>query len=446
MEQLKELAKELGQPGADKLWQEAQRRNLPLTRKDVAAYVRSLGSRQVFQPRPRHEGKIVATEINDRWAADIIDYNARPSVDPKDKREPFQYVLIVQDIFSRVIFTKALKFKDQETVTEAFKEIVRGAGVPDRIDTDAGNEFKGVFNDFLQEKRIYHSVADIRNKNARGTLDAAIRTLRQQLGRTQTEEQRRDWAELLPGATQAYNRTVHSSLIGRAPAEVYGNDDLTFKLRERAAQDIQKNSKLVEKRAERLQNLGAFRDELVQKNKFERAYQPRYEDKVRRVASVKGGTVIDETGKAFPTRHVLAVRPESTAVSTEGLHGGSARIDRVRLESLEPYRARIEAFVAQGGKTENEVVRFMKDLDGLEALTNAGFRFRNMLQLLGFSTGTGRGSSTHIVTKLGAGASAAAPPLANPPAALAVPPARRRLVGKQPPPRRRLVGKQPAPA
>ena len=440
MDQLKELSKELGQPGAEKLWQEAQRRSLQVTRKEVQAYVRTLGSRQVFQARPKYDGKIAATEINNRWVADIIDYNARPSADPKDKNRPFQYVLVVQDIFSRVVFTKALKNKDQETVTEAFREFVRNAGVPDRLDTDQGNEFKGVFEDFLKEKRIYHSVSDIRNKNARGTLDAAIRTLRQQLGRVQTSEDRRDWAELLPRVTEAYNRTVHGSLIGRAPAEVYGDADLTFNLQLKAAHDIQRNSKLIEKRADRLKNLGAFRDELAQKNKFERAYQPRYGDTVRRVASVKGGTVVDETGKQFPTRHVLPVRPESTAVSTEGLHGGSARIDRVRLESLEPYRARIEAFVATGGKTENEVVRYMKELDGLEALTNAGFRFRNMLQLLGFSTGTGRGSSTHIVTRLGAPVPAPAP-------------VRRRLTGKQPPPgapvappvRRRLVGKQPPP-
>ena len=441
MDQLKELAKELGQPGAEKLWQEAQRRSLPVTRKEVQAYVRTLGSRQVFQPRPKYDGKITATEINNRWAADIIDYNARPSADPKDKNRPFQYVLIVQDIFSRVVFTKALKNKDQETVTVAFREMVRNAGVPDRLDTDQGNEFKGAFEDFLREKRIYHSVSDIRNKNARGTLDAAIRTLRQQLGRVQTSEDRRDWAELLPGVTEAYNRTVHGSLIGRAPAEVYGDDDLKFNLELKAAHDIQHNSRLIEKRADRLQNLGAFRDELVQKNKFERAYQPRYGDTVHRVASVKGGTVVDETGRAFPTRHVLPVRPESTAVSTEGLHGGSARIDRVRLASLEPYRARIEASVAAGGKTENEVVRFMKELDGLEALTNAGFRFRSMLQLLGFSTGAGRGSSTHIVTRLGAPVPAPAPARRRivgkqpPPGAPAVPPARRRLVGKQPPPR-----------
>ena len=125
MEPLRELAQELGQPGTDKLWKEAQRRSLQVTRKEVTAYVQSLGSRQVFQARPKYDGKIVATEINNRWAADIVDYNARPSADPKDKNKPFQYVLIAQDIFSRVIFTKALKNKDQETVTEAFKYIVR---------------------------------------------------------------------------------------------------------------------------------------------------------------------------------------------------------------------------------------------------------------------------------------------------------------------------------
>ena len=39
MEQLRELAKELGQPGTDKLWKEARRRSLQITRQEVAAYV-----------------------------------------------------------------------------------------------------------------------------------------------------------------------------------------------------------------------------------------------------------------------------------------------------------------------------------------------------------------------------------------------------------------------
>ena len=230
---------------------------------------------------------------------------------------------------------------------------------------------------------------------------------------------------------EAHNRTEHSSLIGRAPYQVHWDDDVKFNLRCKAAQDLQHNSDLIERRGQKLVQEGGFRNEEPIKNKFERAFTPHYEGKAHAVAKVLGPTVYDEEGRGYPTRHVLPVERSSEAVNTTNLQGGSARIDRVRLEKLEPHRAAITAFVG-AGKTENEVVRYMKTL-GMDQLTNAGFNFRNMLKLLGFSTGEGRGSSTAMVRNL------AAP---QPPPA----PVRRRIVGKQPPPqpvRRRIVGKQP---
>jgi hypothetical protein len=62
--------------------------------------VQAQGLRQVFQKRPDYKRKIAAVEINDRWAVDIIDYNAQPSADPQGG-DPYEYILIVQDIFSR---------------------------------------------------------------------------------------------------------------------------------------------------------------------------------------------------------------------------------------------------------------------------------------------------------------------------------------------------------
>ena len=152
MEQLRELSNELGHPSATKLWQEAQKRDLDVTRKQVLELTRSQPARQVLGKRPKYEGKIVAVEINDRWAADLIDYNARPS--PDKKGDPYQYILIVQDIFSRVIFAHALKSKSQEVVQQAFESIVRKAGLPDRLDTDNGHEFSGNFQDYLVEEEI----------------------------------------------------------------------------------------------------------------------------------------------------------------------------------------------------------------------------------------------------------------------------------------------------
>ena len=89
MEALRALAKELGYPSADKLWQAAERRRLDVNKKQVLNFVRSQGERQVFAARPKYDGKIVATRINDRWAADLIDYTAKPS-QSKDSKEPYQ--------------------------------------------------------------------------------------------------------------------------------------------------------------------------------------------------------------------------------------------------------------------------------------------------------------------------------------------------------------------
>ena len=438
MDQVRSLASDLGFPSSNKLWNEVRKRGINVPKDEVLKYVRSLGLRHVFQRRPAYEGRIAATEINNRWVADLVDYNAKPSPDKKGEGGPYQYILIVQDIFSRVLFAHSLKAKDPEVVQQAFESIVRRAGLPDLLDTDNGNEFTGPFKQYLQDERIRHNVSDARNKNARATLDSAIKNIREQIARVSVAENRRDWATFLPRVIEAYNKTEHSSLIGRAPYQVHWDDDVKFNLREKAAKDIQHNSELVEKRGQRLEREGGFRDELPIRNKFERAFTPHYEGKTREVTKVIGPTVYDEEGKGFPTRHVLPVEKTSEVVNTEGMHGGSERINRVRLAKLEDFRARVEAFVGDG-KTENAVVRYMKSL-GMDTLTNAGFNYRNMLTLLGFSTGSGRGSSAAMVTKLG-NAPAIIPVRDGPP---------RRVTGKRAPlipaeaiTRRRITGKQP---
>lgn len=151
--------------------------------------------------------------------------------------------------------------------------------------------------------------------------------------------------------------------------------------------------------------------------------------------------MVDDQGQAFSTRHVQAVPATSEPVDTTGIYGGSERIDRVRLQSLEPYRQQISDFVGDG-KTENEVTRFMKSL-GMASLMNAGFNYRNALVLLGYTTGQGRGSSTALVKKVADAAPVAAAPRNGPPT---------RITGKRPPLtpaeaaanlRRRITGKRP---
>jgi hypothetical protein len=102
-----------------------------------------------------------------------------------------------------------------------------------------------------------------------------------------------------------------------------------------------------------LQRLGAFRAELPhQPRGFERSFQPRYGDEVHKVRKVIGGTVYSESGTAYPSRHVLAVPAATEAVNTEGMHGGSDQTDRLRLQTLEPYKERISNFLGDLGNVE----------------------------------------------------------------------------------------------
>ena len=63
------------------------------------AFVRQLvseqGGRQLFAPPPRFTGKVVAQHVDERWAADVIDFQSKTA-----KKDAPVYVLIVQDILA----------------------------------------------------------------------------------------------------------------------------------------------------------------------------------------------------------------------------------------------------------------------------------------------------------------------------------------------------------
>jgi Integrase core domain len=388
MDALKELSKELGYPSGDKLWRAVQRRGIQVQKPDVLAYAKAQGQRQIFAARPKYNGKIVATDINDRWAADLIDYTTKPSRGKDDQPSvtPYQYILFVQDVFSRKIWAVSLRFKTPDVVQQAFEHIVRsGGGVPRELDTDDGAEFKGPFDAYLEEEHVEHSIADPRNKNARGMLDAAIRAFKQQLARIQVAENTRDWASLVSRAAKAYDESEHSALIGGAPNDVAEDDDLQFLLTERAAKDLQTNQTNIENRGAKLQRLGGFRAELPHKGRgFERNFKPRYADQVHQVSAVIGGDVVTTSGRSFPTRHVLAVPAATEAVNTGAISGGNEQIDKLRLASLQPYKASIVAFIGVGPKWIHEVSQHMKEI-GAQPLMKNGLNYKKALTLLGFS-------------------------------------------------------------
>ena len=100
------LYAELSYPSAAKFKAALAKRGIRVPDAFVRQLVGEQGDRQLFAPPPRFTGKVVAQHMDDRWAADVIDFQSKTA-----KKGAPLFVLIVQDIFSRFLFAKSLRSK-----------------------------------------------------------------------------------------------------------------------------------------------------------------------------------------------------------------------------------------------------------------------------------------------------------------------------------------------
>ena len=136
---IERIYEELNRPSAAKLKVALKREGIAFDAKDIEKLTRQDTGRQLLAQTYKYNGKIVSTHINERWAADLIDYTSSPSKNGGEK-----YILVVQDIFTRKLYARALLRNDPRTVTTAFKEIVQQAKEsPEELNTDKGGEFIG---------------------------------------------------------------------------------------------------------------------------------------------------------------------------------------------------------------------------------------------------------------------------------------------------------------
>ena len=93
-----------------------------------------------------------------------------------------RYVLLVQDIFSRVLHARPLTRVDQATV--AFEEILEESGAkPLMVTFDSGPESGKAWKAMLERRGIEGDVKTPGDKQAIATLDRAIATHKRALSR-----------------------------------------------------------------------------------------------------------------------------------------------------------------------------------------------------------------------------------------------------------------------
>ena len=102
IEQVRQVFEELNRPGIARLRTALRARGINASYNEVSSVVRGDESKQLFAPRQRYEGRVASSNLNERWAADLIDYTAQPS-------PPYTHILVAQDIFSRKVYARPLR-------------------------------------------------------------------------------------------------------------------------------------------------------------------------------------------------------------------------------------------------------------------------------------------------------------------------------------------------
>ena len=225
------LYEEIGKPGANKLYLAAKERRIPLSQAKAREFIKTDESAQTYAPAPHFGGKVVSSSVNDRWAADLIDQKANRGAGGESA------ALVVQDIFSRRIFARALQGKSASEVSAAFQSIMDTAGTPRELNTDSALEWTGAFAQLLRAKGIAHRLKPTGDAsiNDLATLDAAIGNARSTLGRLGAGKH---WPQKLHGVVEGISARPHSGTLCHAPNNVATNEDIQFAPRQRAARDV----------------------------------------------------------------------------------------------------------------------------------------------------------------------------------------------------------------
>ena len=192
----------------------------PITLKQVKEFLASNASHQVNKPirKSKTQRQILARAPGAIFQMDLTDMSvyARSNYNVK-------YLLTCIDIDSRYAWVMPLKNKTAEAVLEKFQQIAEDKK-PESISTDNGNEFKGVFGQFLAKNNIKHTMNQPGDHNHMGIVESFHKTLRSRIAKYMTINKTTRYVDKLDDIVFGYNNARHSTTKGK-PIDILNGKD-----------------------------------------------------------------------------------------------------------------------------------------------------------------------------------------------------------------------------
>ena len=265
-------------------------------------FIKEDTTKQVQAPLNKLTGKIASPYLFAELQADLIDFSGQPY-------QKYKYILLVQDVFSRLVFGIATISKQPNEILSKFEELCDKLKEEyaefeiRRITTDEGSEFR------LFDKYNHKLKTSLRSL---ATLDNAIGSFKKALVRDMRNNRTDDWPSRVDKIIKGQNNKPKEYLYDNEPEDVPDDEDLRAKLRDKNQEFSLINKFEIESRQQALEHLGKFR---VAKNRktFHRGWYPNWGDEVHTVASFDFDSVTDQDGNEYKTKHVLPIRGNTDA-------------------------------------------------------------------------------------------------------------------------------------
>jgi hypothetical protein len=307
---LEKYYKQFNFPASSTFVKQLKNEGIKITKKEIDDFLVSRVEQQqttIQSNRKKLLGKIVAYRPLSLIQMDIFDMQNYTRTN-----KGYKYILCIIDVFTRKVWTYAMKKKDNDNVQESFKKFLQQSGIQNNTPTilmsDNDSTFiNKSFQEILEKNKIIHQPNIIDDHHALGLIDRFARTIKTIFTRLFVQTKSDNWIDHIDEIVGNYNNNGHTSIDNIKPNDAFLKKNLKKiyninyekSLFNISVSDIDVNDKV----------------RIKLKGKFRKGTDARYTDEVYTVTKVRGNSITLDDDKVYKRSSLLIVPP--TTVSNE---------------------------------------------------------------------------------------------------------------------------------
>ena len=310
MTDLEKYYKQFNFPASSTFVKQLKNEGIKITKKEIDDFLVSRVEQQqttIQSNRKKLLGKIVAYRPLSLIQMDIFDMQNYTRTN-----KGYKYILCIIDVFTRKVWTYAMKKKDNDNVQESFKKFLQQSGIQNNTPTilmsDNDSTFiNKSFQEILEKNKIIHQPNIIDDHHALGLIDRFARTIKTIFTRLFVQKKSDNWIDHIDEIVTNYNNNGHTAIDNIKPNDAFLKKNLKKiyninyekSLFNISVSDIDVNDKV----------------RIKLKGKFRKGTDARYTDEVYTVTKVRGNSITLDDDKVYKRSSLLIVPP--TTVSNE---------------------------------------------------------------------------------------------------------------------------------